>query len=131
MYLRLIGDVPDIHILEQHLSTAFTLGDQDYYYSLEHPAHNVYMVPLAYWESHPRIPHDDLQMLGAIALINYLSDYLRGLERPNVIVECFIRTKRNNNQGGLGLPPALFMAFGAAGLSLSISLYDEQQTQQG
>jgi hypothetical protein len=123
MYLRIIGVVPNIDQLEQLLSTAFSLGEHDFYYTLHRASNTRFLIGLGHWDEHPNNWMEDTQMVGAISLISYLSDFLRSLKHPQVLTECYIHAVREHAEGGLGLPPELFMALAAADLSLTISQY--------
>lgn len=83
---------------------------------------DVWILDLVKFDTDSTKDERDNQMLQAATILHQMSSSLAALERTNCNADLYISTIREEDQGGLSLPPELVAAAAAGGLSIQISI---------
>lgn len=83
---------------------------------------DVWILELAKFDTDSTQEERDNQMLNAATTLQEISSSLARLDRTNCNTDLYITTIREEDQGGLSLPPELVKAAADSGLSIQISI---------
>ena len=137
MSLRLGGDLPCPEELTQTLGITLTkvLQRGDRVSKKQVQPVDVWILDLAKFDTGSTLEERDNQILQATTALQKISSSLAALDRTNCNADLYISTIREEDQGGLSLPPELVAAAAAGGLSIQISIlvmlddYEELETE--
>ena len=83
---------------------------------------DVWILELAKFDTDSTQEERDNQMLNAANTLQKISSSLAAIDRTNCNTDLYITTIREEDQGGLSLPPELVKAAADSGLSIQISI---------
>ncbi len=124
MSLRLGGNLPSLEELTQTLGltpTKFQRRGDRISKKRVQPV-DVWILELAKFDSDNIKEERDNQMLQAATTLEKMSSSLAVLDRTNCHADLYISTIREEDQGGLSLPPKLVAAAASGKLSIQISI---------
>ncbi|WP_166482583.1 DUF4279 domain-containing protein [Scytonema sp. UIC 10036] len=122
--LRLGGDLPSSEELTQTLGikpTKFVRRGERVSKKRVQPV-DLWILELAEFDTDSTEEERDSQMLQVAITLQKISSNLAILDRTNCNADLYISTIREEDQGGLTLPPELVAATASAGLSIQISI---------
>lgn len=120
--LRLSGHLPPLEELNHHLGTPTWAARQGEQVSRRIQPVDVWLLDLAQYDSDRPASEIDQQWLQVAAVMTKLAPAIATLDRTQCHADLYISTTRDEDQGGLSLPPELISAAAAANLSLQISI---------
>ena len=124
MSLRLGGNLPSSEELAESLGmqpTEFRRRGDRISKKRVQPV-DVWILELAKFDTDSTQEERDNQMLKAATTLQQMSSSLAKLDRTNCNTDLYITTIREEDQGGLSLPPELVKAAADSGLSIQISI---------
>ena len=135
--LRLSGNLPPADELTHNLGITPTkvLRRGDSLSKKRVQPVDIWSLELAKFDSESPKQEIDNQMQQAAIILQQMAPVLATLDRTNCNTDLYISTIREEDQGGLSLPPELVAATAASGLSIQISIlvmlddYEEPQQE--